>query len=467
MKARETHPLVGDHVAYDVKPSVAASTPGYSQVIASLQTLPKEVWFMYGIKYLESYSYFILAYSLVLYLSDEFGFGDEQAAWAYGIYGMLVSLYGLGIGVVIDSFGVRKSLLVGLLTLIGSRLVLAFTQSVTVLILVLGTALPVGAAMTLPVLQIGIKRYTNAANRTVAFSGFYIIMNLSAMTAAPCIDAFHRWIPSFASDALGFHVTPYRLLISAGALLTCLSFGLVYAFIKEDRVLAAHDQPPISGDAFRHVFKSKAFWRFVLLAILLLGVRAIYRHLDATFPKYMVRNFGRDAPFGSLIALNPFCVVVVTILSAPLGMMYHPVPVIIFGSFISALSPFALAMGHTYTNAIVFVLLLSIGEGIWSPRLYEYSVMIAEKGREGTYMALAAAPMFLATLLTGATSGSLLDKYSPESGERRPEIMWTIIGLTSILSPVLMLVLRGVIEKPEGEHDSPDDHREHLAVARE
>jgi MFS family permease len=171
----------------------------------------------------------------------------------------------------------------------------------------------------------------------------------------------------------------------------------------------------------------------------------------------MVRNFGKDAPYGSLIALNPFCVVIVTILSAPLGLMYHPVPLIILGSFISAISPFVLAIGTSYTNAIIFVMLLSIGEGIWSPRLYEYSVMIAEKGREGTYMALAAAPMFLATLLTGATSGVLLERFSPENGLKRPEIMWAIVGLTSFLSPVLMLVLRGVIEKPEDESDCPDD----------
>jgi len=130
-------------------------------------------------------------------------------------------------------------------------------------------------------------------------------------------------------------------------------------------------------------------------------------------------------------------------------MKFHPVPIIILGSFISALSPFALAIGHSYANAILFVLLLSVGEGIWSPRLYEYSVMIAEQGREGVYTTLAAAPMFMATLLTGATSGTLLERYIPEKGgEQKPEIMWAIIGLTSVVSPVLMLLLRDVIERP-------------------
>ena len=449
MNNREAQPLVSDDVKYEISRDASMHKSGYSSVMQSAMSLPREIWLIYAIKYLESYSFFILAYSLVMYLSDEFGFGDEQAAWAYGIYGMLISVYGLGFGVVIDFLGVRNSLLMGLSILIIFRVILAYTRSVALLVVALGTALPIGAAMTLPVLQIAIKRYTTSANRTVAFSGFYIVMNLSAMTAAPCIDAFHRYLPDSSGG-------PYRSLIFAGAMLSLVSLSLTYLFIKDEPT----DEATVSLEAYRHVFKSNAFWRFVLLAVLLLGVRSIYRHLDATFPKYMVRNFGRDAPFGSLIALNPFCVVIVTILTSPLGLVHHPVPIIILGAFISALSPFFLAVGHTYTNAIAFVLVLSIGEGIWSPRLYEYSVMIAERGREGTYMALAAAPMFLATLLTGATSGVLLDRYSPETGEKRPEIMWAIIGLTSIVSPVLMLILRSVIEKPEGEFDSPDDeHR--------
>jgi MFS family permease len=449
----ENAPLVLRPISDHRKSEGLGSDGSFVRVYDIVNSLPKEVWFMYAVKYLESYSFFILAYSLVLYLSEEFGFGDEQASWAYGIYGILVSVYGLGMGAFIDYMGVRKSLLVGLSLLIISRAVLALTHSVSLLVVLLTVALPVGAALTLPVLQIGIKRHTenDTSTRAVAFSGFYIVMNVSAMTAAPCIDAFHRLVPLLKHTSIGAYITPYRLLIFAGALLSCASLWLTYNYIHDEEQETPH--PPVSFDSFRHVFKSSAFWRFVLLAVLLLGVRSIYRHLDATFPKYMVRNFGKDAPYGSLIALNPFCVVIVTILSAPLGLSYHPVPVIILGSFISALSPLVLALGTSYTNAIIFVLLLSIGEGIWSPRLYEYSVMIAEKGREGTYMALAAAPMFLATLLTGATSGTLLERYSPETGERHPEIMWAIIGLTSILSPVLMLLLRRVIEEPENRKE--------------
>merc|ERR1719405_313904 len=91
---------------------------------------------------------------------------------------------------------------------------------------------------------------------------------------------------------------------------------------------------------------------------------------------------------------------------------------ILLGSAVSAVSPFFLAMGHTYTTAIGFVVSLSLGEAIWSPRLFEYTVMVAEQGREGTYMALASAPTFMATLVSGAMSGWLLETFCPAKGPR-------------------------------------------------
>ena len=63
-------------------------------------------------------------------------------------------------------------------------------------------------------------------------------------------------------------------------------------------------------------------------------------------------------------------------------------------------------LGTTVEQAYLYTIFLQIvvfavGELIWSPRLSEYTVTIAPKGREGTYMSLAALPMFLAKPLNG------------------------------------------------------------------
>lgn len=433
---------------------MSTSAPGEQRTLAQgLQTLrecPRELWLVFFLKYLESYAYFVLSYTLILYLSDEFDFTDEEAGWAYGIYGMLITVYGFFMGTVIDNIGVKWSLVGGMTILFFSRLALTFTLDVRTILTILFTTLPLGGSMGIPVMQIAVKRYTKEINRTVSFSIFYVMMNLAAITAAPAIDLFHAYFPNGAVLVLLGHsvtVSTYRLLIFTGACMTFISWFIALALIREsseeERERADRNRP---RSVVSEVTTSPAFWRFFLLVVLLLGVRIIYRHLDATFPKYMVREFGHNALYGSVIAINPLCVCMVVPMLAPISMRVPPLKMILLGAFISSLSPFFLAFGHTYTTAIFFVTCLSLGEAVWSPRLFEYTVMVAEPGREGTYMALASAPTFVATLVSGAMSGWLLETFCPAVGPRHSELMWFLVGCMSILSPILLYAFYDVID---------------------
>jgi len=425
--------------------------------LASLSNCPRELWLIFFLKYLESYAYFVLSYTLILFLSDEFGFTDEEAGWAYGIFGMLITVYGFFMGSMIDNLGVKWSLVGGMSILFFARLALTITTDVRTILSILFTALPLGASMGIPVMQIAIKRYTKTVNRTVSFSIFYVMMNLAAITAAPMIDIVHTYFPDGAVLTLFGHsyaISTYRLLIFTGACMTFVSLFISLVVIREsiedddqERLrLANRDREP--GNILNEVTASPAFRRFFLLVVLLIGVRVIFRHLDATFPKYMIREFGSHAMYGSVIAINPLCVCLVVPLLAPISMRVHPLRMILLGASISSISPFFLAAGHSYTTAVFFVTCLSLGEAVWSPRLFEYTVMVAEQGREGTYMALASAPTFLATLLSGAMSGWLLETFCPATGPRHAELMWFLIGCFSIVSPILLYVFYDYIDAP-------------------
>ena len=64
-------------------------------------------------------------------------------------------------------------------------------------------------------------------------------------------------------------------------------------------------------------------------------------------------------------------------------------------------------------------------------------------------LALSSAPLFLAKLPVGFLSGVLLQRYCPEhieEGEvRHSKTMWLIIGLSTIVSPILITILWGYI----------------------
>ena len=120
---------------------------------------------------------------------------DEAAGWVFGIHNMLASVYGLLLGFAIDNMGVRASLVLGAVITTASRLVLAFAHGERLVLAILYSALPVGCSLGIPVMQIGIRRFTNDENRSIAFSLFYVCMNVAAMLAAQAVDVFRAVFP--------------------------------------------------------------------------------------------------------------------------------------------------------------------------------------------------------------------------------------------------------------------------------
>ena len=93
--------------------------------------------------------------------------------------------------------------------------------------------------------------------------------------------------------------------------------------------------------------------------------------------------------------------------------------------------------------------MLSVGEAVYSPRLYEYSGAIAPKGQEASYLALSMLPFFAAKFIVGGLSGWLLEKFCPAEGVRHPEVMWAIIGGMALITPVGTYLFRKQIQVHE------------------
>jgi dipeptide/tripeptide permease len=107
------------------------------------------------------------------------------------------------------------------------------------------------------------------------------------------------------------------------------------------------------------------------------------------------------------------------------------------------------AVNPLYISIFFFIVLLSLGEALWSPRLYEYAAAIAPKGREASYMALSLLPFFLGKFFVGGLSGWLLEKFCPAVGPRNPEFMWFLIGCMAMVTPVGTLLFRKHLQLQE------------------
>ena len=102
-----------------------------------------------------------------------------------------------------------------------------------------------------------------------------------------------------------------------------------------------------------------------------------------------------------------------------------------------------------YVMVFIFIFFLSIGEAIYSPRLYEYPAAIAPKGQEASYMALSFLPYFVAKFFVGMLSGLLLAKHCPAEGQRNSQMLWLIIALITMITPIGLIALGRFIRVKE------------------
>ena len=478
--------------------------------LALFRRAPPELRLVYLVKALDSYGYFALSEVFTTYFS-EFGVSDVAAGTYYGAWGTAITAYGIATGFAIDAMGVRRSLVACYALQTLARLILAFTSDATVAVVTLFTMQALATSWGAPGMTIAIKRLVADADRVVSFGLFYSVMNVSALLSGVAIDLTRLALPASGFESLGVR-TPIRGVVLSTALSSVLALAAATRFTDQAEVRSRPrtgaercDAPRAvsAGDAraagapkkslslvetarafsrtASEVSASRTFWQFLAMGVFTVNLKQVFRHLDATFPKFAVRAFGCDAPFGLIYAVNPFLIICgVPIVAAATARRKH-FDMIFAGAWVSAAAPFFLAFSQTYVGALSFVVVLSVGEMAWSPRWYDYTMACAPEGKEGVFGALALAPLFLAKLPTGVLGGALLQTFCPgrkggdcvvaketedghSSSRAREETcdgfaVWGIIGLVTATSPLCIAAFHGWLKDSGVEPPAPNRSR--------
>ncbi|MEI8037019.1 MAG: MFS transporter [Verrucomicrobiota bacterium] len=498
-------------------PSTSATgLPGFWQKFTCLRSAPRELWIIYLAYVLENLAYMAGAASVLpLWLSSDLGFSDVKAGAMVAGWSAIMTLITVFVGSLTDAMGIRRTFLLGFTVCLISRIVM--TTSVNRWIALPGGLYlqAIGLALMVPVMIAAVKRYSNAAQRSVAFSLYYALMNLGFACGAWMIDRVRAKPPvglgehgSWVMPWLGLELSTYRVLILLSVVFTVPGLLLVWGFLRDGVEMteagvsvtpkaaaiasgknalatllgSARATALKTGQIFAGLWGQPAFYRFLLFMTLVVGVKMIFFHLNYTFPKYAIRELGDGAPFARLTGmLNSLLIVVLVPIGGVLTQKITAYRMVTVGSSISALSVFFIALppawfspladgwlGHLiahswlgvpgqvnplYVSIFLFTVFLSLGEALWSPRLYEYSAAIAPRGQEASYMALSMLPFFGAKLLVGGISGPLLAWFCPAEGPRQSGVMWLIIGGTALLTPLGAVLFRKHLQLHEDGRD--------------
>ena len=434
---------------------------------------PRELWIIYLTKVLEIIAYGLMSSTLVLWLSSDLGFSDTAAGDTIAWWSTIMTLVTVLVGSLVDSIGLRKSFLLGFWLCLLSRAVMTVTANPWLAIFLGMFPLAVGLALMVPVMNAALKRYATTAQQTMAFALFYTLMNVGFFIAGKLFDFVRDKLGEYGTqEILGMELSTYRVLCFWATVATVPGLLITHFFLRrgvegtDDEGILIHeaaeakhlDEGMIRGsllsmrDAARDTMKKFAsvwrepnFYRFLLFLSLIVMVRLVFYHMHYTFPKFGIRELGPGARIGTLWAvLNAGMIVVLTPLVAAFSGRISSYLMIAVGSAFAAAPVFLLAMPPVwfqgladgplgafignywlglegavdplYISITLFVFFFSIGEAIWSPRLYQYTAAIAPKGHEGTYMALSLLPYFLAKLIVGMMSGRMLERWCPSDG---------------------------------------------------
>eukprot|EP01041_Mallomonas_annulata_P013312 gene13312-28203_t len=511
-----------------------------------LCNIPRQLFIVLILTFCSMYSYCAFGLIIVIYLHKEFNASDLEAGTIFGMFGAFMTLWGLLASQINDRIGVKKSLILSYTSTIISYLILAFTHSKYVFIIICSALLPFGLILGSPMLNLAVHRCSTESTRALYFGFAYSAYNIASFLSGPVVDILTiDWRPNPHTKFTLLRLSGSRLLLLSCCFSSFCGLLVTIFYLKEHKTTTSttmthsslnqhhtstinttnkrgydinnnnhsnrvnnhtthtthrdkdlerdtdlldidgsdsiiglldtdnhnhhhnhnHDMdttttittststtsspsssaPSSPGHPRPHhttlplhrtwketidMCRTATFFRFSLLSLALLGLNGVFVQFDASFPTYLLREFGENVPKGSIFAINPLIIICLAPTVAVISSHCPDYDMIKLGSYISAFSLLFPVFSTSIWSSVCMVVVFSIGEAIWAPRVQDYTMTVAPEGREASFMALSSAPMLVAQIPLGIVSGLLVSDFLPDdSRPQRPQTMWLVFAV--------------------------------------
>jgi len=435
-------------------------------------------------------SYTMLAY-LIVYLAQDLGFGDLKASALYGTMLFMGYFLPILIGALADRYGFRQTMVVSLVIITAGYLLMSqVTRYPWVFAAMMLIAL--GGAVMKPVIAGTVKATSTDENRSLAFSVYYMSINIGSSVAPFLANGVRLgtgnpamiFVACCAVEASALLVTwfffqsiPVAESARSKSLLTVLNemvvvlgnLRLMVAGAGVAAVVLFRGQlsERFGLDARALVFLAGGWilvnlvWDLLgksvvgqrwgqsplldrmrlgdtrLLAFILLmsGVWALYSQIWTNIPLYIT---ALDPAMKERIewfqAVDPIMIVCFQMLIGKWMGRYRPLPSMMVGILISA---GAVSTVHLFGAGLgawavgISLAIWAVGEMMFSPRSVEYVSVIAPPDKLALYIGYGFLP-FAIGFGFGPSVGAHLVKYFGET-LKRPEWVWYAFGLWALL----------------------------------
>jgi dipeptide/tripeptide permease len=406
-------------------------------------------WVANVLELFERFAYYSSKAVLAVFLAERVGLGSTTATFLAGsVFNTLLYFLPVLAGTVVDRFGFKRSLMacfaifalgyfmIGLAGLpLGQPIVQALGARVWVTAALVVTA--IGGSLIKPSIVGTVARTTTKDTQAFGYSIYYTLVNVGG-AVGPLLAPLVR-------ESLGIS---YVLVVSS--ITSVALFAAAALFYKEPA--RPVDAPPARSMAkvLAEMFLVFGNLRFMLFLVIFSGFWAMFWHVFYALPFY-VKDFLKFGRFEWIETVDAIAIIVVTIPATAIAKRLRPLAAMVLGFVLATACWFVMGSLPTLAGAIAGLIVFAVGEGIQSPRYYEYVANLAPPDQVGTYMGFAFLPIAIGTFIAGWSSGYLVKHYVEGGNPAAPQ-MWYVVGAYGVVSTTLMIVYDRLIapKRPTG-----------------
>ncbi|MBQ9393936.1 MAG: MFS transporter [Proteobacteria bacterium] len=444
---------------------------------------------------------------------------NVHAGWIVSGFLMLITFSQLFLGGLSDKIGPKKMLGISIAILLGSRIVMGFSET---LFASFGTGIGslfffvVAGCLLCAALAYGVfnpavysitRMYSDKKTSAVSYAMLYAGMNLGAFliglllphirhvagdelmgtdtfASGHVIASLKNMFPGFNPKIVlheglmpGTNGFSGALIFIAGIMV--IVFLLYFFFIASSKTKPLTDpKEPEEGEDDPDKPKEKLSMRekisnhpltdlkFDFFIFILIPVQTLFAYQNILIPTYLERCFQKyptiSDNFETFSNLNPLIVFLFAPVIAALTAKQDVYKMMIIGTTVMAIPTFLMGFGTTPLLFLTFILIGAIGESMWQPRFLQHVTQIAPKDRMGAYVGIANLPWFLTKFIVGLYVGFFMEDFIPDIKEhpeltQNPESMWFIFACIAMVTPVALFLARKWMNPKKTDKDKDSE----------
>ncbi|HYW96361.1 MAG TPA: MFS transporter [Bacteroidales bacterium] len=394
--------------------------------ISQVKSYPRTFWAANTLELFERWAYYGIFNLLALYLTNSpetgaLGFSQVEKGLIMGIVNAILYFLPVITGSIADKFGYKKVLIIAFVILSSGYYVMGqVTSFASVFITFFYVA--IGAALFKPIVSATIAKTTNEGNASLGFGIFYMIINVGGLIG-----------PVLASDLRETSWNNIFIMSSAAILVNLI---IVIFFFKEPEREANRDPLLKSiGDVFKNIYMALKDLRFTVFLLIIIGSWTVFWQYFYSLPVFIEQWVDTHALYAffynispglakavgtgsgvilaeKFIAMDAFFIVIFQVIVSTLISRVRPLHSMIVGILVNTLGLTLAILTRSPFILLLSILIFSLGEMAFSPKILEYIGRIAPKDKAAVYMGTQFLPIAAGNFIGGFIAGGVYENLA-------------------------------------------------------